>query len=385
MILISAPYGGQPPENSNFLAAAKKIRFIINILAKIDSVVLINSAPKDNYNEILVDTVNISGDAKIKVITPKARKNIWLGRVVNLLEVPEIVNFLHNNFGAPDVVWCYNAYAFELTIARYCKKKYDSRVVLEFEDWHFARSRGLNPKPFVDWFIWKRSRKVVDYAFVVNSFLEDKLKDFPLETKRLPGVLSESVLSLQKSSPPFKDSSAITVGYFGGLNVDKGAGFLMDLIEESSLRGLNINFVVTGKGQLSEEFYRLSCEYSDSLSFMGAVSDEKLVSAISEVDVIVNPHVVNEGVFPFKITEAIASGRLVITTPLTDYGSDGLLEKAVVFCDLDIDCFLQAIVDSPFFYDENSHHMFNLFSELSDMYSANALREKFLIALERKS
>mgnify|MGYP002280895483 FL=1 len=52
---------------------------------------------------------------------------------------------------------------------------------------------------------------------------------------------------------------------------------------------------------------------------------------MGSVDVILNPHRPNNGVFPFKLTEAVGSGRLVITSPVQlaeelSWISDALLQ-----------------------------------------------------------
>ena len=59
--------------------------------------------------------------------------------VANIFKIPKIFNYAINNFGIPDIVYTYNAYAFEMKAAKYLKDKYGSFVLLEFDDWHFAR------------------------------------------------------------------------------------------------------------------------------------------------------------------------------------------------------------------------------------------------------
>ena len=341
MILFVAPYAGELPERSPFLGAAQKIRFLLRLLKSIDAdVVLLNSAHRVNEKRALrFDTIELGNGELIDMVTPATLSNAWAGRSLNILQVPSIVDTVVQRYGVPRLAWFYNGYAFESRAARRLKQRYETKLILEFEDWHFARNRGLNPKPIIDWYCWTRSVRSYDYAFAVNEDLQRRLQINGVPTQLLPGVIADWIVALCERSPPFVRPESISVGYFGGLTREKGGEFLLELIARAKPR---TQFVVTGKGELEGDFEKLSHRLPDRLRFLGAVSDEKLREAIASVDVIVNPHEENEGIFPFKVLEAVASGRLLVSAPLAMSGYDWL-KDAVEFRPLNLTEFLAAI------------------------------------------
>lgn len=350
MLLVVAPYGGLLPEHGEFLAGARKIRFVLQALGKIEPhIVLLNSGHQSSRRQgMSVRTLEVANDCVVELITPSTYENPRFGRLLNLWHVPSIVESVVRRFGAPKVAWFYNGYAFEMRVASLLKERYGSRLILEFEDWHFARNRGLNPKPLLDWLFWRRALTRIDHGFAVNAFLQGYFTRSGIASTLLPGLLSDGFRNLMSDSPPFQSETHITVGYFGGLTEEKGAGILLGLIP---LVSENIRFLVTGKGSLEKEFLALSQRVPDRLTFLEAVSDKELTSAIGRVDVIVNPHEENGGVFPFKVLEALASGRLLISTGLPMRGFEWA-DEAIVFRSRSISEFFDAIRDSRQLYEE---------------------------------
>ena len=330
MILIVAPYNGNLPETTPFLAGAKKIREIIKILKLFDeNVILLNSGYGENTSDdLVVNLKNLDGQRLIKVLTPPTGKNSRFKLFLNLINYKKIIEDIILNHGVPNVVWCYNGYAFEMRVAAFLSKKYHAKTILEFEDWHFARSRLFSPKPYLDWIFWRLALSCLDFGVAVNGNLANKLAYFNIKSMLLPGVVSPFVSALSIKCPPFKSNNTI-VGYFGGLSSEKGAGEILKLVKDSSVKA---NFIVTGSGKLLGEFESLAKIMPGRLKFLGPVSEEDLISAISQSDVIINPHVVNDGIFPFKIIEALASGRLLISTKLPMHGYEGCI-NAIQFYD----------------------------------------------------
>lgn len=341
MILFVAPYAGELPENTPFLAAARKIRFLLLLLKSIDpDVVLLNSAHRMNERRAFhFEAIDLGNGELIEMATPRTFANPWVGRSINILQASSIVDTVVKRYGAPHLSWFYNGYAFESRVAALLKQRYDTKLVLEFEDWHFARNRGLNPKPWIDWYFWNRSTLYYDYAFAVNENLQRCLEIKGVPTQLLPGVISDWVIALREQYPPFSRPGIISVGYFGGLSHEKGAQFLLELMAQAKPR---TQFVVTGKGELESDFAEFAHLFPDRLRFLGAVSDEKLREAVASVDVIVNAHEDNDGIFPFKVLEAVASGRLLISAPLPMSGYDWL-KDAIEFRPPSLTEFLFAI------------------------------------------
>jgi glycosyltransferase involved in cell wall biosynthesis len=224
-------------------------------------------------------------------------------------------------------------------------------MILEFEDWHFSRSRGYNPKPYLDYFFWRLSAKLMSGAFVVNNMLASKMRPFRQRVELLPGVVPHKLVDIAKASEPFSSSlKIINVGFFGGLTAEKGAGVVMQLAAT-----LPDNYVlhVTGSGPLAAEMESCARQYPNRLNFHGRVNDDQLYELIAGCDVMLNPHAsieeMNDGVFPFKVIEAVASGRLLISTTVPRQGLDDVLQ-GVLFVEHSVDSFLKAILMSRAHY-----------------------------------
>lgn len=318
MILMVAPYAGTDTHDSIFIAAAKKIRLILSALKAIDeNVVVLNSGHQSSINMgMTINSFNLGNCGSIDVITPATIKAKYLGRALNLYNAKDIVDDVINHYGIPSLVWCYNGYAFEMRIASILGSKHGVSTILGFEDWHFSRKRGLNPKPYFDWFFWRLAISHIRYGFPVNSYLANKLSYHQIPHSLLPGIISPEFAGLSSTYPPFS-STNVTVGYFGGLSHEKGASTFLRLAKVASK---NISFIATGTGDLRGEFEAMMRLMPNRFKFLGAVSDNELMTAMAKADLIVNAHTVNEGVFPFKVLEALASGRLLISTKLPMLG-----------------------------------------------------------------
>lgn len=371
MILFVAPYAGELPEETPFLAAAKKIRFLLNVLSKLDSkIVLLNSAHRISARQKLTfETINIGDGLFVEMVTPDTYSNPWAGRAINIMRIESIIDSVIDRYGTPVAAWFYNGYAFESRAALLLKKKYQVFIISEFEDWHFARNRGLNPKPLIDYYFWKKSTKYIDYAFAVNKGLSEKLDIERIPNSLLPGVLEDWVTDMANELPPFCNPDKVTIGYFGGLSREKGARFLLDLMP---LTKTQASFVVTGKGELEKEFYEFAKRFPSKLQFLGAVSESRLKEAMQSVDVIVNAHQPNDGVFPFKILEAVASGRLLLSTPLPIAGY-GWLKDAICFLPPETEDFNRAINQSAMIYQSKREAISSVTTRARRVYSRDGL------------
>jgi glycosyltransferase involved in cell wall biosynthesis len=188
---------------------------------------------------------------------------------------------------------------------------------------------------------------------VVNDFLAQKLQGLNIPVSFLPSIVSDDVLALNEDRPPFGGSSdsMVVCGYFGGLFAEKGVDFLLDLIEQSIKDKLSIRWVVTGSGPLAPQLESLSLRNPDTLSFLGTIPTDELTRQMGAVDVILNPHQLNQGVFPFKLTEAVASGRLVISSPVHLAEEVSWIGGALLQLELEQQKWLNAILDARIHYD----------------------------------
>ncbi|WP_416050610.1 glycosyltransferase family 4 protein [Cupriavidus basilensis] len=111
---------------------------------------------------------------------------------------------------------------------------------------------------------------------------------------------------------------------------------------------------VTGIGPLSADFDKEAQKDHSKLIFHGAVSVGELYEIVNDCDVILNPHLPLSdemgGLFPFKVIEAISSGRVLISTDLPRSGFESVLD-GVIFVQHDVDSFLQAIIEARLHYE----------------------------------
>jgi glycosyltransferase involved in cell wall biosynthesis len=355
MIVLVAPYSPPDREGYAHLGASRKLETIISILSRLDAqIVLINSAHNDNKPVPLSICKSQVGGINVIEITPPISTNRAIGKLKNIFCVSQIVEEI-KQLGIPQLIWFYNGYAFEMHMALKAQKTFNVPMILEFEDWHFSRKRGLNPKPYMDYFFWRRAAPFMSGAFVVNELLASKMRYFISEVELLPGIVPKVLAEIAKHSLPFKSNvNKINVGYFGGLSVEKGADIILQLA-----RSLPENYVlhVTGTGPLAPEFEACAKELPERLSYHGRVDDMTLYQLIAKCDVVLNPHSsienMNNGVFPFKVVEAVASGKLLISTKVPSHRLEDIL-VGVQFVKHDIDSFQSAIVSSQSYYSQHA-------------------------------
>ncbi len=360
MIVVVAPYSPIGRADNPHLGAARKIEIVVSLLSRLDSdIVIVNSAHnEERVQSFRVDT-EIIGDVPVREISLPCLNNRQFGKLFNLMQVRHAVNRVFG-MGKPTMIWLYNAYAFESLFALTVRKLADCPVVLEFEDWHFSRSRGLNPKPYIDYLLWRFTVKYFDHVFAVNDFLADKMRQFTSQVTLLPGIVPYRLEQISISKPPFNgDDAQIKIGYFGGLTQEKGADLILRLARKLP-NGYCLE--VTGGGGMEPDFIKASSSNPVSLRYHGKVSDVRLYELIAECDVILNPHShimeMHNGVFPFKVVEAIASGRLLISTPLPDTSLESVLQ-GVHFVENDCDAILAAVIDAKAIYQANKHKIKN--------------------------
>jgi len=337
-IFFIAGHSGDIELDSISLGALSKIRFFLLLLKNQGNhVILLYSAPQMNTNNCLQhDILWIDKNISIPRITVPRYKLKRAGRLRNIFDAKYVLECAVEKFGVPAMIWCYNMYAFEMNLARIASQKYHSNIILEYEDSIFARWNLFNPKPIFDWFFSRRALGKVDLAICVNPKLSSWVQKHRITAIIIPGIVSEEILSL----PAVLESNLqdLNVGYFGGLSRDKGAEFLIQLIRKSALLESPISYHVTGAGPLSDQFEELAKRYPKTLTFYGVIDRKKYISIVERVSVILNPHLKMPGVFPFKIIESVASGRLVLSSPLHISSTElSWLSEAINFIRLDVD------------------------------------------------
>ena len=355
MIIIVAPYSPVGSTSAAHLGAARKIEMIISVLSRTGSdIVLINSAHNGSGPAPQVVRQIMIASTLVTEITPPMSSSSKLGKLKNIFFANQVFASIEQ-LGSPKCIWFYNGYAFEMRLALLAWKKFHVPMILEFEDWHFSRSRRLNPKPYIDYFFWRRAAPLMDVVFAVNAFLGKKMDGFVSEVELLPGLVPRVLTLIAKESLPFAaQSGQISIGFFSGLSVEKGADIILKLV---TMLPAGYVIHVTGSGLLEAEFKTYAKEYPTRLFYYGRVTDLKLYQLIRQCDVMLNPHSsienMNNGIFPFKVIEAVASGRLLISTDVPALGlADVLL--GVQFVEHSADAFQAAIVASRDYYTQHA-------------------------------
>lgn len=337
--LVLAPYS---PAGSPIaaLGAARKIRGVLAALQGcFDQVVVVNSAHNDEERLPAAWDNLKTEQGGIAAYLPPRWPSRPIGKMLNLVGVRRDVEAVLGRFPKPGLVWIYNSYAYEALFLWEILKRWPQdqrpRVILEVEDWPLARLRKGHPKPWLDWMGMKFALKQADAVMCVNDALAQKIRMMAgrqQEVRVLPGLVDEKVLKLHTTHPPFRVNGKLQIGYFGGLSEEKGVGMVLEAIRAS--REEDWEWIVSGSGPLAEKF-RECAATCPKLKFHGTVEDDRLVRLMGKCDVILNPHQdisqMGEGVFPFKVIESVATGRLVISTKLPPSGLFTLDEALEIF------------------------------------------------------
>ena len=385
MIVFVAPYSPPGRTRLSHLGASRKIETVIKVLSRIcQDVVLVNSAHNDNGPEPLKVCRSRVGQIEVTEITPPLFRSRSVGKLQNLFSVNRVLDILRD-VGKPELFWFYNGYAFEMLFASSASRRFGAPMILELEDWHFSRKRGLNPKPFLDYVFWLRAARLFSGAFVVNTSLQTKMSRFVEQVKLLPGIVSRDIEEIGTSCKPFSTASErINIGYFSGLTTEKGADLVLGLAE---MLPEGFTLQVTGAGPLSDSFAIASRKYPNTLRFHGVVTDITLNDIIKQCDVILNPHSsiqhMANGVFPFKVVEAVASGRLLLSSSLPTNSLTGLL-RGVQFVDSTKDAFLAAITSSAIHYAANVDEILLGAASIRRVFNEDALLAATKAMMSRK-
>ena len=322
MIVFVAAYSPPGRIRHASLGAARKIEFFLELLARVSSdVLLVNTAHNESaWRGRSMREWTLAG-SRIRELSLRTYPVRPAGKLLNLLEVNGVAKEIGQH-GRPSLIWVYNPYAFESLLASALRRRYGKAVVLEFEDWVLAR-RGAHPKSVLDWAAWRYVLPKPELCLAVNKTLQDREAGRSrCRTMLCPGVVSTKLTLACAKRGPFADraSGKIIVGYFGSLNAEKGADKVLALAE---LANPEFEIHVCGSGALSGAF-EAAASRSNGLKFHGVVPEDELFSWIAACDVLLNLHSpidrMSGGVFPFKVIEYVASGRLVVSTALPDIG-----------------------------------------------------------------
>lgn len=154
-------------------------------------------------------------------------------------------------------------------------------------------------------------------SFVISSFLYNQTKsrypNIPVEI--LPN--STPVLSDQRK---YRFNDVLQVLYSGTYGEKEGVSFLIEGVLDAVSKGCDCKLILLGNapGKLRESYSK-----NKSIDFRGFISEDELRRLLVESDVLAmvrtNSEFANYG-FPFKLSEYLATGNVVIATNVGDVG-----------------------------------------------------------------
>jgi len=216
-------------------------------------------------------------------------------------------------------IWLYNTRMAEALVAlALLLRKPSLKLFLQLEDLPAARQANAGLRGWLDGISTVLLSKRANGVSAVSPSVAEAfhhLTGFPSERiVLLPPLLDEAYQQkLAQRSSPFQNSYH-TIVYAGGYTSEKGVDELLtafQLIDPNHYRLLLLGPI---PNQLRAQLVGIH-----GIEVLGMVSNEKLFSAYSEADIVVNPHQVilnSDYIFPFKLVEILASGALPLTTAM---------------------------------------------------------------------
>ena len=376
--VIVAPYC--PGGAHAHLGAAKKIELVAGMLLRLGFELHFVDSSHDTpaFAPSLPGSPDHVGGAPVTLWRPFRLPSRKLGKLLNVFFSERL--FARIAEVRPALVWLYNAYAFEARLGLALRQRIGCRLVLELEDLPLARKRGWNPKPLLDQRYFETLLRHADLITFVNAALQTRhASRAGGDTLLLPSILEHALTA----GTPHRHFTASTLrlGYFGGLEPDKGVDILLAILPLLPGRW---TLVVTGAGSLAASFGEAQAAFPSKLEFHGRVPHERVVQLMQGCDAIVNPHAsiahMDDGVFPFKVCEAIASGALLISTPLPAVGLD--LSRSVSFFDGTLAGLFDALMAAPQRYDERLAEIRATREAVCERYGEDAVRGRLKAALD---
>jgi len=345
VVVVVAPF--TPGVEAPHLGAAKKIELVLGLLHRLGfEVHLVDSShPGLAFTSSVHRQPCHVGSTPLTLWRPACLPHRKLGKLLNVLTAPRFMRPLARL--APAFVWVYNSYSFEARAALFLKRHAAAKVVLELEDMPLARRRSFNPKPWLDQYFLPRLLAAADLVTYVNAALRRGAAGASQRSLLFPSLLQQALVDAPQRLR-FGQATR-RLGYFGGLDAEKGADVLLQAVPRLPA---GWTLVVTGVGGLDAAFRAAQAAHPAQLEFHGRVSHERVLELMQGCDAIVNPHTpisqMNEGVFPFKVCEALASGALLVSTALPSIDID--LSRSMLPFDGSAAGLLTALDAAPGFY-----------------------------------
>lgn len=317
-VLMVAPFC--PPERRGIthLGGSAKMRLVLQGLSESTGVqpVLLNSGHQDAAFSLPKWGALPLKNGVVQEFHPFTLPVRPVGRLLQAVFAPIWVLIALSRM-KPDVVWLYNSLLFE-TIAAWTLRIVSpkSKIILEFEDLPTSRERekfgGL--KTWLDSASTESVQSRVDLVTIVNMEMAPRLK-VRREPYYLPVLLSGAGGAVGARTSGDESPARLTGGYFGGLEEGKGCLELLEVIENAPG---DVRWLISGAGPLEPRFAELARKFPERVTFFGRLEPGRFSEVFAMADFVTNLHrpleTFGDGVFPFKLLEAISNGKIVIST-----------------------------------------------------------------------
>jgi glycosyltransferase involved in cell wall biosynthesis len=320
---LNVVYFGQQ-QFPNGPATSKRRRYMVDYMNmnNITNHVLVTFYPNSPHNNEKSGLYGKTDYIDIKHLFPKkisryynegkkALKKWYRREYKNIIIFPTVMNFMDYPF------------------YRYAKKL-GYHIVFDQVETSYLKSNKLGWKSYIYFWLNEKVSKIAykhSSSFVISSkLMDDNRKAYPHMKLCL---LPNSTPILSRESRIFI-TSPLKIFYSGTYGEKEGVNFLIDGVIKALDKGISCNITLSGKAPQNLINKYCSHRYSSRITFKGFVSDEELNKLLLDSDVLAmvrtNTEFANYG-FPFKLSEYLATGNIVIATKVgdvEDYLTDGV-------------------------------------------------------------
>ncbi len=244
----------------------------------------------------------------------------YLPQLARELDAFDIVHLHYPFFGVASLV------------ARWKKRNPEKKLVVTYHmDTRAEGLKGLFFKLYAEWFmpyVLETADRVIasSFDYVAESDARELYERHKEKWRELPfGVDIERFHPEGKPLELFEkynlDPAAPTVVFVGGMDAAhffKGVPVLLEAIARSRIKGLSLQGVLVGDGELITNFKNQArgMGIADTVRFVGRVSYEELPAHYTMGDICVLPSVTKGEAFGMVLLEAAASGVPVLASDL---------------------------------------------------------------------
>ncbi len=312
-------YGAEPVEQSRFLAAAKKNRRILEAAVRAGfNLVVIDTSCVVKPPQLAPELAPLAAAGRLRLIRFPSMGRPALARFLILPWLPITLLRLHgwlprrrDAAGRSAVLFSfYNPMASETIpmIVAWLLRPAAARLLF-YDDALFARRKvDLRLRSAIDQIPWLLARRLPTDVFAVNQRLLADIDSRRSRTTLLPCLVDSG----SPPSQPRLSASPLRLLYAGGLKAEKGIPLLLDLAHQLPP---GVALSISGKGPMQDTCAKVA-QTVPALTFHGCLSEEAFADLQNTCSILISLHAVMEGVFPFKLIDALHEGMAVISGPV---------------------------------------------------------------------